>query len=737
MGKTRVNYVIGCVLLCLVLSISTMDNRPDNRLEKEAGDNKAAGGGQFHKKNLGEPALAQWARKRQWEKFMAAMQKRPKEVPYWDGSDFVVKLSSTEKFKVRKGPTVGFGSPWPLPQYYTTSTTVYQVEKKLFKFRALKHDCDILQDAFRRYKATIFDDLGVSVAPVVELNRHLQTQGLVEVIQMVDVAVFKPCTTYPTLESDESYSLHISEKGAFISANETWGALRGLATFSQLIYYTTDGNFYVNRTVIKDFPRWRHRGVLVDTARHFMRKETLLLHMDAMELNKINVFHWHMVDDQSFPFQSKVFPKLSAKGAFDAESVYTLEDVSDIIEYGRLRGIRVIPEFDTPGHVHSWGYGHPEFLTPCYVGNEPDGFYGPIHPLQNTTYNFLEKLFGEILTVFKDRYVHLGGDEVSLGCWYSNPDIMKYIQKTSPGNNEIMVQYYTQRLINIILKLGQSRAQKAGNIVWQEVFDKAVELNPDTIVQVWMGSSADVERVTQQKMRAIFSSCWYLDHFSYGIEWQRFYLCDPLNEGRAIDTKLFLGAEFAMWAEYIDDSEFLSRTWPRGSAAAERFWSNQNVRDIQSAAYRLEEQRCRMANRGISMGVVNGPTKCPSNGKKRESKIKIVHLKEPCLQSISASSNMNSDSSYRLERLLSSAKARSYSPSFIPSIVLLITLAGTVSIILYIVLRKPQGGVFTVVYGLVGSQRPRRAFMFVVSVLFLYCLFEFFHEDSSLRTTAA
>ena len=159
-----------------------------------------------------------------------------------------------------------------------------------------------------------------------------------------------------------------------------------------------------------------------------------------MEMNKFNVLHWHLTDDNSFPYESYTFPNISAKGAYHPKThIYTQQDIADIIEYARLRGIRVVPEIDTPvrilknfscqhlfdnhlfqGHTQSWEAGAPGVLTRCYSGASPNGLLGPLDPTKNDLYPFLSKLFHEIGTVFPDKYIHLGGDEVSKECWYEH-----------------------------------------------------------------------------------------------------------------------------------------------------------------------------------------------------------------------------------------------------------------------------------------------------------------------------
>ncbi|XP_044302386.1 beta-hexosaminidase subunit beta isoform X2 [Varanus komodoensis] len=317
-----------------------------------------------------------------------------------------------------------------------------------------------------------------------------------------------------------------------------------------------------------------------------------------MAFNKFNVLHWHIVDDQSFPFQSVTFPELSGQGAYSYNHVYTPTDVSLVLEYARLRGIRVIPEFDTPGHTESWGKGQKDLLTPCYNGEHPSGVYGPINPILNTTYDFMAKLFKEIGTVFPDDYIHLGGDEVDFTCWKSNPNVSEFVKKQGIWYSYAKLEsYYIEKILDTVSSLNKK------SIVWQEVFDNAVKLQPDTIVEVWMGFmyQEELRKVTKEGHQAILAAPWYLDLISYGQDWKKYYSVEPLDfPGCKSQKELVLGGEACLWGEYVDATNLTPRLWPRASAVGERLWSSKNVTDIADAYKRLNEHRCRMLRRGIA-----------------------------------------------------------------------------------------------------------------------------------------
>ncbi|RNA19155.1 beta-hexosaminidase subunit alpha-like [Brachionus plicatilis] len=524
------------------------------------------------------------------------------EIVYFLALAFIFLVKTNQAIRLKNVVPITKGQVFPKPQMQISFGTQNILNKNEFRFEYVKGSqiCDVVSIAFKRYYKIIFDS---------RLLRQTNRIKNVSSIKKLTLMVHEPCELYPNLESDESYNLKIASSIAYLESKTLWGALRGLESFSQMIIESDDGSLVINDTLINDFPRFNHRGILLDTSRHYIRSSIIKVHLDAMEANKMNVFHWHIVDDESFPFVSSSFPDLSKKGAYNPYThVYTSDDVKEIIEYARLRGIRVVSEFDTPGHTQSWGKSI-QILTKCYTGEKPNGDFGPIDPTNNLTYSFLEEFLTELTAVFPDKYLHLGGDEVDFSCWQSNPDIAEFMKQKGFGKDySKLEQFYMQKLLDLINKV----SPKSGYIIWQEVVDNNVVVKPDTVVEVWKDPwPEELSMVTKLGYRALLSTCWYLNYISYGDDWKKYYKCDPYDfPGTDKQKSLVIGGEACMWGEYVDGSNVISRTWPRTSAVAERLWSAQNVTNVADAQGRIEEHRCRMIKRGIKAEPFNGSGHC-------------------------------------------------------------------------------------------------------------------------------
>ncbi|XP_063065913.1 beta-hexosaminidase subunit beta isoform X2 [Engraulis encrasicolus] len=505
-------------------------------------------------------------------------------------------------FDGKKLQDTDYVSLWPLPQKVQSSATAFKLSSVNFQIIHAKgssagSSCSILQTAFRRYFDYIF---GYKKKQNTKWEPKKTFGEAVTQLQVLITSTDSECDGFPDPKADESYELSVDQPAAMLKASKVWGALRGLETFSQLVYEDEYGSRNINKTEVSDFPRFAHRGILLDTSRHYVPLKVILANLDAMAWNKFNVFHWHIVDDNSFPYMSRTFPDLSQQGAYHPYThVYTPSDVKMVIEFARMRGIRVIPEFDTPGHTQSWGKGQKDLLTPCYSGSTPNGNYGPVNPILNSTYEFMADFFKEVSTVFPDAYVHLGGDEVDFTCWKSNPDITKFMDDHAFGRDYSKLEsYYIQRLLDIV-----STTSK-GYMIWQEVFDNGVKLKPDTLVHVWMngasGFGEELARVTAAGFNTLLSAPWYLDWISYGQDWEKYYKAEPQDfKGTEQQKKLVIGGEACLWGEYVDATNLTPRLWPRASAVSERLWSDKSVRDVNDAYIRLNQHRCRMIERGI------------------------------------------------------------------------------------------------------------------------------------------
>lgn len=332
---------------------------------------------------------------------------------------------------------------------------------------------------------------------------------------------------------------------------------------------------------------------------------TIYQMLDGMAYNKLNIFHWHIVDDHSFPYESIEFPELSEQGAYNPKTmIYSQNDIKNVIEYARLRGIRVMAEFDTPGHTRSWGVSHPELLTKC--SGQFEGKLGPMNPINEEVYVFMDKLLREIVKVFPDQFIHLGGDEVEFECWQSNADIQEYMKKNNISTYQKLEGIFIQRIVENVHNLN------ASSMVWQEVYENGAQLPKETVVHIWTGNYKQLlYNVTKVELPALLSACWYLDHLSTGGDWKKFYDCDPHNfPGTAKQMKLVMGGEACMWSETVDNTNVLQRIFPRVSATAEKLWSQKDVTDIDDASKRLEEHTCRMKMRGIPAQPPNGPGFC-------------------------------------------------------------------------------------------------------------------------------
>jgi hexosaminidase len=378
---------------------------------------------------------------------------------------------------------------------------------------------------------------------------------------------------------DESYQLNISNSGARLNAPTTLGVMHGLQTFLQLVQ-TTSAGFAVPAVSIDDSPRFPWRGLMIDAGRHFIPLDVLKRNLDGMAAVKMNVFHWHLSENQGFRVESKKFPKLQELGSDGL--YYTQDEVRDLIAYARARGIRVVPEFDMPGHATAWFVGYPELASgpgPYQIERQWGIFDPAMDPTREETYKFLDTFIGEMAGLFPDQFFHIGGDEVNGKEWDANPKIQAFMRAHGLKDNNDLQAYFNQRVQKIVAKHGKTM------LGWDEILRP--DLPKTIVIQSWRGPDS-LAQAAKLGYRSLLSSGYYID-----LMWsaERHYVNEPLTGAAAgltsEEQKRILGGEACMWSEYVSPENIDSRIWPRTAAIAERLWSPQDVRDVNSMYRRL------------------------------------------------------------------------------------------------------------------------------------------------------
>ena len=391
---------------------------------------------------------------------------------------------------------------------------------------------------------------------------------------------------------DENYVLEVATAGAKLTAPTPLGAMHGLQTFLQLVDVSPSG-FAAPALKIQDQPRFPWRGLMIDSARHFIPLDVIRRNIDGMEAVKMNVFHWHLSENQGFRVESRKYPKLHELGS-DA-LYYTQDEIRDLIAHARDRGIRVVPEFDMPGHTTAWFVGHPELASGKgpYAIERKWGIFDPaMDPANEKVYKFLDDLIGEMARIFSDHYFHIGGDEVNGKEWDANPKIQAFMKAHGIKNNEALQAYFSGRVQKLVTKHGKTV------IGWDEVLVEGVP--KDIVIQSWRGQ-ASLAKAAKQGYRGILSNGYYLD---LGWSAARHYAVDPMSGDAANlsaqEKQRILGGESCMWAEYVNPENVDSRIWPRNAAIAERLWSPQEVRDAASMYARLDFVSARLEWLGLT-----------------------------------------------------------------------------------------------------------------------------------------
>ncbi len=374
--------------------------------------------------------------------------------------------------------------------------------------------------------------------------------------------------TGPATSTDERYRLRVTAAGASLTAVSPLGIQRGLATFRQVIERTPQG-WRAQFCDIQDRPRFAWRGLLMDPARHFLPVAVVKRNLDGMAAVKLNVLHWHLCDDQGWRVESKLFPRLHQVGG--ATGYYTQAEVREVVRYAALRGIRVVPEFDLPGHTGALLAAYPRLACNDSIKAVPVR-WGVLNialdPTREGTYTMLDSVLTEMSSLFPDPYFHLGGDENDGRQWRHSPRIVAFMQArgfvkagtTVPDKHQLQ-NYFNRRMLSILQKLGKTM------IGWDEILGP--DLPASVMIESWRGPKGVLDAV-RQGHPALRANGYYIDLY---LSAASHYAADPLQGVPDSLQARVLGGEAEMWSEFADSVLYESRVWPRAAAVAERLWS--------------------------------------------------------------------------------------------------------------------------------------------------------------------
>jgi len=390
---------------------------------------------------------------------------------------------------------------------------------------------------------------------------------------------------------NEDYRLKIGPDTVELSAETGLGALHGMETFLQLLSADDTGYFFP-AVAISDHPRFPWRGLLIDACRHFMPVEVVKRNLDGMAAVKLNVLHWHLSEDQGFRVECKTFPLLHEKGS-DGQ-YYSQQKIKEIIQYAADRGIRVMPEFDLPGHATSWLTAYPQYASapgPYHLQRNWGVFDPTFDPAKEATYEFLDKFFAEMSRLFPDEYMHIGGDENNGKQWNANPQIRDFMKRNGLADNHALQSYFNNRLLKILSKYHKKM------VGWDEILHPDMPTN--IVIQSWRGRKAMIN-AAKQGYQTILSNGYYIDLIQ---PTDYHYLNDPAPRDLPLteeQKKLILGGEATMWSEMVSPETIDSRIWPRTAAIAERLWSSANVHDVADMYRRLKIVSLRLEELGLT-----------------------------------------------------------------------------------------------------------------------------------------
>jgi len=423
---------------------------------------------------------------------------------------------------------------------------------------------------------------------------------------------------------DEGYLLDVTKNNINLKANKAAGIFNGLQTLKQLIPLTNqDDSIKITGCSIKDYPRFKWRGLMLDVSRHFFTVEEVKAFLDKMSQYKFNTFHWHLTDDQGWRVEIKSLPKLTEVGAWRVKrqvfggnapqpnekatdgGFYTQEQIKDIVNYATNRNITIVPEIDMPGHSMAALAAYPELSTkkePKYVspGDKFSEWYGngkfkmlienTLNPTDEKVYEFVDKVYTEIAELFPGKYIHMGGDEAYHGYWDEDASVQKFMKKNNIKDSHELQSYFVKRVEKIISSKGKKM------IGWDEILEGG--LAEGAAVMSWRGMKGGIEAAKMGHEVVMSPTTYaYLDYMQgdvivenkiyASLSLEKSYKFELIPEG--VDSKYILGGQGNLWTEHIPTLPFaFYMTYPRAFALSEALWSPTENKNWKSFIRRTE-----------------------------------------------------------------------------------------------------------------------------------------------------
>jgi hexosaminidase len=423
---------------------------------------------------------------------------------------------------------------------------------------------------------------------------------------------------------EEGYTLAVKRDSVKLKAPSKSGLFRAIQTLLQLLPPEIESRrpipeveWIIPGVKISDQPRFSWRGFMLDEGRHFQGKETVKLLLDVMASLKMNIFHWHLTEDQGWRLEIKNFPRLTeigsqrpgtsqnlldmVRGCHDGiphRGYYTQDDIRDIVAYAASRHITIIPEIEMPGHSMAALAAYPQYSCtggPFDVGTRFAIFKEVYCPGKEATFTFLQNILSEVMALFPGPYIHIGGDEAPKARWKKCPDCQRRISQEGLSDVHELQTYFINRIARYLA------AHNRKIIGWNAVLSP--DLLPDAMIQYWVGNRKSVFNAIRRGRQIINSAYleYYLDH-SYSLTpLSRIYNYDPLFPGLSVNERQnIIGVEAPLWTEFVPNRARLDyQTFPRLLAVAETGWTARAQKDFSSFSTRLADFQKRLDIIGI------------------------------------------------------------------------------------------------------------------------------------------